>query len=196
MYKMTITLFSRDAAESLDQRLPEIFKNGTARKPRNDSVTLQTLQDIVELPGYTYSFTVTLDRKKPLFKKELINEPKKQWRHIKKVLLTNVDKYRYRSIFAPEFHKNSTCVHAHGIVHFKVDNYDDALYYKAMLVRKLHRECGKMIQWTRINQSVGMYMPIESNVKIKTKQSLQTWHIYMHKSEIRKKLGIQDLFNF
>lgn len=193
---MVYTLFSDEQTGLLDPGLPQIFKNGTKRKPRVDSVTLETLREVVDEPGYTYTFTVTLDPKRKLFKKELINEPRRQWRHIKKVLLQHIDKYKYRSIMVPEFHENSTRVHAHGIVHFRCDNYDQACLRRSQLVTKLHRTCGSMIQWTRINQSLGLYKPSESNVKIKEKVSLDGWHEYLHKHTLRKEYGIQDLVNF
>ena len=197
MYINMVTLvFSDGAAGSLDHRLPKLFQNGTVRPPRIDSVTLQSLRDVVDSDGYTYTFTITLDPKRKKFKKELINQPKKQWRHIKKVLLTHVDRYKFRSIMVPEFHKNSTRVHAHGIVHFKVENYDQACLKRSQLVTKLHKECGQEIQWTRINESLNSYMPSESNIKIKEKQSLRTWHKYMHKDQLRLSYGIQDLVNF
>lgn len=193
---MVTLVFSESAAGSLDHRLPKIFQNGTVRPPRSDSVTLESLQQVVDSKGYTYSFTITLDPKRPRFKKELINQPKKQWRHIKKVLLTHVDRYKFRSIMIPEFHPKSGRVHAHGIVHFKVDNYDQACLKRSQLVTKLHKECGQLIHWTRINESINSYMPSESNIKITAKQTLSSWHKYMHTDQLRKSYGIQDLVNF
>lgn len=193
---MAYTLFGGEQPGPLDQRLQEIFQNKAVRQPATDSITLESLREIVDSPGYTYTWTTTLDTKKKKYRTELVNDSRKQWRHIKKVMLLHVDKYKYRSIMVPEFHKNDTRVHAHGIVHFKVDNYDDACLQRSKLVKKLHVECGRMIQWTRINQSVGKYMPSESNVKIKEKQSLEKWHEYLHKHTLRKHYGIQDLVNF
>lgn len=193
---MVTLVFSDGAAGSLDHRLPKIFQNETVRKPRNDSVTLECLQQLVDSDGYTYTFTITLDPKRKKFKKELINQPKKQWKHIKKVLLTHVDRYKFRSIMIPELHSNSTRVHCHGVVHFRVNNYDQMLLKRSQLVTKLHKECGQMIHWTRINESIASYMPTESNIKIKEKQTLKKWHEYMHKDCLKNVMGIQDLVNF
>lgn len=193
---MAYTLFGVEQRGSLDQTLPLFFQNETKRQPARDSVTLDTLRELVDGPGYTYTWTITLDTKKKKYKTELVNDSKRQWRHIKKVLLLHLDKYKYRSIMVPEFHKNDTRVHAHGIIHFRVDNYDDACLQRSKLVKKLHNECGRQIQWTRINQSVGKYMPSESNIKVKEKQTLEGWHTYLHKHTLRKHYGIQDLVNF
>ena len=46
-----VTIFTSEGG-LLDQALPEIFKNKTRPKPRQDSVTYEFLQDMVGKPGY------------------------------------------------------------------------------------------------------------------------------------------------
>ena len=190
--------FAGQGGSLLDQALPNFFANiRQQRKPRTDSVTISTFVEMVEKQGYCYELTITLDPKNKEFKKlGLDQDIKKQWKHIKKTLLQYIDKYSYESITFPELHKNKTQVHAHGIIRFKQNNYDDMCYKRSLLMKRLRDRLGRNIRWARINLSQDMYMPSEKNYKICKKRCLKGWHTYCHKSSIRKHLGIQDLYNF
>lgn len=188
------TLFIQGSGGLLDQATANFFQNETNLTLKCDSVSLATLQSLVGQGGYLYSYTLTLDFKKKDVK-NLINDIKSQWRFIKRKLVSVLDRYRFRSIFVPELTKSGN-VHCHGVVLFKDEDYDEMSYRRSVLNRYLSRHLGKALQWTRINDAFESYQPSESNVKIKSKQSLKTWHKYIMKSKLRKKLGIQDLVNF
>ncbi len=95
-----VTIFSSEGG-LLDQALPEIFKNKTRPKPRQDSVTYEFLQDMIEKPGYCYTATFTLDMKKKQVLK-LINDPWKQWQFIKDKLMLKINSYKFRCVMVPE----------------------------------------------------------------------------------------------
>lgn len=191
---MTTLSFTGGSGGLLDQATANFFQNETNLTLRCDSISLPQLQSLVGNEGYLYSYTLTLDFKKKDIK-AMINDIKKQWRFIKRKLVAVLDRYRFRSIMVPEL-TTSGNVHCHGVILFKDKNYDEMCYRRSVLNRYLSRNLGKCIQWTRINDAYAPYMPTETNIKIRKNQSLKNWHTYLMKSDLRKKLGIQDLVNF
>lgn len=183
------TIFSSEGG-LLDQALPEIFENKTVSKPRQDSVSYLFTQQMFEKPGYCYTASYTLDLKKPKLKK-LINDPWKQWRHLKNSLTGKMNTYKFRTVMVPEKQENGN-IHCHGIIRFQHDNYFDMDIARARLMKHMSKTCGRNLQWTRINSSTQPYMPTESNKKITAKQTLKTWQEYMHSQLERKWLGILD----
>ncbi len=177
----------------LDQALPEIFKNKTRSKLRQDSVTLLEIQQMVDKPGYCYTVTFTLDMKKKKVLK-LINNPWKQWQYIKNALTNKMSLYKYRMIMFPETHKTGV-IHSHGVIRFNSDNYFDMDINRARLMKHMSKTCGRNLQWTRINSSTQPYHPTESNKRINTQQTLKTWVSYIHKSLSRKEYGILNTEN-
>jgi len=192
---MTTLDFNSSGGGLLDQATANFFQNETnLRTLRCDSISLATLQFTLDNGGYLYSYTLTLDFKKKEIK-NMINDIIAQWRYIKRKLVSVVDRYRFRSIFIPELTKSGN-VHCHGVILFKDTDYDEMCYRRSVLNRYLSRNLGRSLQWTRINSVTESYLPTETNVKIKTKQCLKTWHKYLMKSKLRKKLGIQDLVHY
>ncbi len=187
-----ITIFSSEGGP-LDQALPEIFKTKTKKKPRLDSVTFETLQKMVDKPGYCYTCTFTLDLKKKHLK-DCVNDPWKQWRHIKNAVTNRMSNYKYRIIMAPECQKNGV-IHGHGVLRFQHDNYFDMHIALAKTMKYMSKMCGRNLQWTRINSSTEPYMPTESNKRISKPLTLYGWYEYIHKGDARKWLGIMDTEN-
>lgn len=177
----------------LDQALPEIFKNKTRSKPRQDSVTLLEFQQMVEKPGYSYTVTFTLDMKKKKVLK-LINDPWKQWQHLKNQLTLKMAAYKFRMIMFPETHKTGV-IHTHGVIRFQHDNFFDVDIARARLMKHMSKTCARNLHWTRINSSTQPYNPTESNKRITAKVTLKTWIDYMHKSLSRKEYGILNTEN-
>ncbi len=184
-----ITIFPSEGG-LLDQALPEIFKTKSRCKPRQDSVTYQTLQDMVDANGYCYTVSFTLDMKKKAVSKT-VNDPWRQWRHLKNALTSKMAPYQFYAIVVPEAQKNGV-IHCHGVIRLNVDNYFDMDLNRAKLMKHMSKTCGRNLQWTRINSSTKSYMPTESNKKINSPQTLKTWHKYMHSQDERKWLGILD----
>jgi len=184
-----ITIFPSEGG-LLDQALPEIFKNKSRPKPRQDSVTLKTLEDMVLKNGYCYTCSFTLDmKKKKLF--QHVNDPWFQWRYLKNALTNKMSLYKFYTIMVPEKQSNGT-IHCHGVVRFNVDNYFDNDLCRAKLMKYMSKTCARNLQWTRINDAIHSYMPTESNKRISAPQRLSVWHKYMHEQETRKWLGILD----
>lgn len=165
-------------AETRDSRLLCAFKN----------VTLDYLREKIGTKKFNCTFTLTLDlSKQGLY--PLKNDYKKQWRHIKQQMRCFMGTYSYRYYMIPEYTKRGV-VHAHGVIKFNSETYDDYCYDRTRWVRKMALKVGRNIQWTRINDIHKPYMPTESNVKIRKMQTFAHWiDGYCHKSNLRKRLG-------
>lgn len=187
-----VTLFPSEGG-LLDQALPEIFKNKTRSKPRQDSVTYEFLQNMVDKPGYCYTCTFTLDMKKKKVL-NLINDPWKQWQFIKDKLMLKINSYKFRCIMVPEKQDNGV-IHAHGVLRFLHVDFFDMDEARAKLMKFMSKQCGRNLQWTRINSSTQAYMPTESNKRINKPQKLSTWHTYLVKDRYRQTYGILNTEN-
>lgn len=165
-------------AETQDSRLLCAFKN----------VTLDYLRERIGTTKFNVTFTLTLDLSKQQLS-HLKNDYKKQWRHIKQQMRCFAGTYAYRYYMIPEFTKRGI-IHAHGVIKFTSETYDDYQYDRSRWVRKMALKVGRKIQWTRINDIWNPYMPTESNVLIRKMQTFAHWiEDYCHKSTLRKRLG-------
>lgn len=192
---MSTIVFDQLGGGLLDQATANFFQNeATLQSLKCDSISLPQLQHLCDNGGFLYSYTITLDFKKKDIR-NLINNVPAQWRYIKRKIVSVLDRYKFRSILVPELTKSGN-VHCHGVILFKDNDYDDMSYRRSVLNRYIARNMGNALQWTRINSMVESYTPTETNVKIRKPQKLSTWHKYLMKSGLRKRLGIQDLVNF
>lgn len=170
--------FAREqSCESNDSHIINAFKN----------VTIDYLREKIGSKRYNCTFTLTLDlQKRALY--DLRNDYKAQWRHLKQQMRIYMGTYNYQFYMIPELTKRGI-VHAHGIIKFRAQNYDDYEYDRIRWVRKMKLKVGKYVQWTRINDLYNSYMPTESNVTIRKQQSLALWIKYCHKEDLRNRIG-------
>lgn len=172
-------LYAREqSCESNDSHIINAYKN----------ITVEYLRDKIGTRKFNCTFTLTLDlKKKNNF--SLKNDYMAQWRHVKQTMRQYMGTYSYRFYMIPELTKRGI-IHAHGIIMFTADNYDDYEYDRVRWTRKMKLKLGRSIQWTRINDLYNSYMPTESNVKIRRAQSFNNWITnYCHKGDLRKKIG-------
>ena len=152
-----------------------------------NSVTIDYLRNRIGTRKFNCTFTVTLDlSKKKLYKMK--NDYIQQWRHLKNTMRQFQGTYNYQYYMVPELTKRGV-IHGHGIIVFRAQNYDDYEYDRIRWVRKLKLKCGRSVQWTRINDIHNSYMPTESNVSIRRAQSLEKWIEYIHKGNLRTRIG-------
>lgn len=172
-------LYAREqSCESNDSHIINAFKN----------VTVDYLRDRIGSKRYNCTFTITLDLKKKNLS-DLKNDYMKQWRHIKQTMRVNMGTYNYQFYMIPELTERGI-IHAHGVICFRALSYDDYEFDRVRWTRKIKLKCGKCIQWTRINDLYNSYMPTESNIMIRRKQSFNNWITnYCHKNDLRKKIG-------
>lgn len=166
-------------AESSDSLLINAFKN----------VTVDYLREKIGTKKFNCTCTVTLDLKKSALR-NLRNDHTAQWRHLKQQMRAHMGTYNYRFYIIPEYQKRNGIVHAHGIICFNSPTYDDYCYDRSRWVKKMSIKCGRMIQWTRINDLYHPYMPTETNKVVRRKQTFAKWiNDYCHKDTTRLKLG-------
>jgi len=153
-------------------------------------VTVNYLREKIGTKRFNCTITITLDIKGKRALHHLRNDYLKQWRHIKQQMRAHMGTYNYRYYIIPEFQKRSGVIHAHGIICFNSDTYDDYCLDRARWVKKMHLKCGRSIQWTRINDLYQPYMPTETNCKVRTKQTFSHWiNNYCHKENTRLQIG-------